>query len=631
MGKSKAGMLMIAGRRSMTDVFKTDLFDRIFNKMHGTDTLSSQNATGLLGPRGWLSPQRIVYQPKFHFWDCNGLATFRLGSRGKLATTFFTSHDDQDYIIDSAWTRNPVVNIDAATGSQRFDTIMNKSYLKSSMPVFWGNICIGQQWEQKWSDAYATRLNLSYSQFLDKQSKNDFRRDVWSHRYSDMASPVDSTYTSLSWMASKNEINDYSGRFDNSWKLLKSNTLNVGLELSQKNVLFERDTTQPDTNSQAWKLGRREPNPPVSSYDTGASVAVYAEDEIMFGDKACLTPGLRYYYFRLACASAFDPRVSGWYQLFQEVKLKAAWGMYTQEIHRAEEEDITGGSKFVWLLSGPDRPLEKSQNIVIGASWETPHFLFDIEGYMKRVSGLLTISERMRYERKYGQHFDPRRLALFEGSGLSKGVELLAQVKGARFPLFSKNATYDGWAAYTLSRAENTFAVYNKGNPFPATHDHTHEVKLINSLEGDVASWLSIVFSAIWLYSTGAPYTAPIGAYRFTLLDSTMDRYYMQISDKNAYRLPDYHRLDLSLAWKLHFGSRFRARLTMGLFNAYNHENILERTYSVNYLLANPRSSGKSGTWHWDMLGDPEVVFLEMDKKAMSIMPNAALEITVNF
>jgi ferric enterobactin receptor len=632
LNKNKTGTLMIAGRRSMSDVFKTDLFSRIFNRMHGTDTLSSQNAAGYLGPRGYLSPQSIDYQPKFYFWDLNGLAVFRLGSRGKLATTFFASHDDQNFSIDTAWARSPVVNGDFATGSQRFDTITNRSNLQINMPVLWGNICIGQQWEQNWSDAYKTRLNLSYSQFLDKQSKNDFRRDVWSHRYSDMASPLDSTYTSFLWMTSKNQINDFSGRFDNSWKLSNSTTLNAGVELSQKTVLFERDSTQPDTNSPAWQFGKREPNPPVSSYDTGASIAVYAEDEMRFGDKAYLTPGLRFSSFRFARASAFDPRISGWYKPFRELKLKAAWGIYTQEIHRAEEEDITGGSKFLWLLSGPDRPLEKSQNIVGGALWETSHFLFDVEGYTKRTSGLLAISERMRYDRKYGQHFDPNNLALFEGSGFAKGVELLAQVKDARFWLLSKNATYNGWAAYTLSRTENTFAVYNKGKPFPATQDHTHEVKLINTLEWDVAPWSSIDCSAIWLYSTGAPYTAPIGAYRFSIFDGGMwDHYYTHISDRNAYRLPDYHRLDLSAAWKLHFGPRFLARLTMGLFNAYNHENILERTYSLNYLLANPRSTGRDGNMWYDMMGDPAEVFLEMNKKSMSIMPNAAFEITVKF
>ncbi len=634
LGDNKTGTLMVAGRRSMTDVFKTDLFSRIFSGMHGTDTLSSQNAAGYVGPRGWLSPQSVVYQPKFYFWDLNGLAAFRPGSRCKLATTFFASHDDQDYGIDTVLASSPVVNVDFATGSQRFDTITNKSDLEINMPVLWGNICIGQEWEQQWSDAYATRLNLSYSQFLDKQSKNDYRRDIWSHRYSDGAPPVDSVYTSRLWMASKNEINDFSGRFDNSWKLSNGNTLNAGAELSQKYVFFERDTTQPDTNSPAWRFGRREPNPPVGSYDTGTSGAVYAEDEMMFGGRASLTAGLRYYYFRLAGASAFDPRVSGWCKPFPELKLKAAWGMYTQEIHRVEEEDITGGSKFLWLLSGPDRPLEKSRNIVVGASWETPHLLFDVEGYLKRVSGLLAISERKRYDRKYGQHFDPGKLALFEGSGLAKGVEFLAQVKDMQFPLFSRNATYDGWAAYTISRTENTFAAYNKGNPFPAAQDHTHEVKLINSLDWDIAPWSSLGLSAIWLYSTGAPYTAPLGAYRFTLLDGTLDHYYMHISDKNAYRLPDYHRLDLSVAWKLHFGSRFQTRLAMGLFNAYNHENILERTYSLNYLVANPQSAagGTNGeAWYWNMQGEPEAVFLEMNKKAMPVMPNAACEITVKF
>ena len=162
----------------------------------------------------------------------------------------------------------------------------------------------------------------------------------------------------------------------------------------------------------------------------------------------------------------------------------------------------------------------------------------------------------------------------------------------------------------------------NGGNPFPATQDHTHEVKLVNSFEWDVSTWSSINLGAVWLYSTGAPYTAPLGKYNLMLLDSTYSHEYTNISDKNAYRLPDYHRLDLSAAWKLHFGKHFQGGLTIGLFNAYNRENILERTYNLVYV-------GGGGVIK--IPHAPVPVFIPVDRKAMSIMPNAAIEMTVKF
>lgn len=632
LGNNDVGTLMFAGRRSMTDLYRTDLFNTLFNRMHGTDTMSTRKTDG----KYYEAADRLVYQPEFNFWDVNGLAAFRLGTRGKLATTFFASRDYQDNSIDTTWSvRNstPVTTITYLPGDKkhytidtlRIDTITKTTVIKNTSPVFWGNICIGQQWKQQWSDAYATGLNLSYSQFIDTKTEDYFRSDSRSERFSDTTSPIDSVFGAVSWMNSTNKIRDLSGRFDNSITFSDWNTFSTGVELSLKNVSYRRDTMQTDTNSLEWKRSLVWEQPtPMRRNDTSITMAVYAEDELKFGDRAGLTPGLRFYYFNLTSAYALDPRISGWWQLLPEVKVKGAWGLYTQEIHRAEQEDISGGGKYIWLLTNTDLPLEKSQQIIGGISWEKRHFLLDVEGYVKRMSGLLTISERMRTAPvpRIGQPFNPNELALFEGTGLARGLELLAQARNVRFSLASKNATYNGWVSYTWSRTENTYAAFNNGNPFPATNDHTHEVKVVNSFDWNVTPWSSINFGAVWLYSTGTPYTAPLGVYTLVLLDSTLNRSYMYVSDKNAYRLPDYHRLDLSVAWQVFLGRHVRGSLTMGLFNAYRRENILERTYS---------SSTIGGNGGEITSGNVTTVFTAIDKNAMLLMPNAALELTVEF
>ena len=629
---SDVGTLMFAGRRSMTDFYRTDLFNKLFNRMHGTDTMSTRTTDG----KYYEDAERLVYQPEFMFWDINGLATFKIGSRGKLATTFFTSRDYQDNSIDTTWAvRNsiPVTTITYLPGDKkqytidtlRIDTITKTTVIKNKSPVFWGNICIGQQWKEQWSDVYTTGLNLSYSQFLDTKTEDYFRSDSKTERFSDMTSPIDSIFEAVSWMASTNKITDISGRFDNTITISDWNRLNTGVELSRKNVIYMRDTMPTDTNSMEWKrmLVWEQPTP-IRRNDTSISMAGYAEDELRFGDKAGLTPGLRFYYFSLTSAYALDPRVSGWWQLFPEVKVQGSWGLYTQEIHRAEQEDISGGGKYIWLMTNADLPFEKSQQIIGGISWEKRHFILDIEGYVKRMSGLLTISERMRTvtTSRTGQPFNPNELALFEGTGFARGLELLAQIRNVHFPLASKNATYNGWVSYTWSRMENTYAAFNNGNPFPASNDHTHEVKVVNIFEWNVATWSSINIGAVWLYSTGTPYTAPLGVYTLVLLDSTLNRSYMQVSDKNAFRLPDYHRLDLSVAWNVRFGRHVKGSLTMGLFNAYRQENILERTYSSSTI-------GDNGGEI--MSGNETMIFTAMDKNAMLIMPNAGMELTVEF
>ena len=50
--------------------------------------------------------------------------------------------------------------------------------------------------------------------------------------------------------------------------------------------------------------------------------------------------------------------------------------------------------------------------------------------------------------------------------------------------------------------------------------------------------------SATWIYATGLPVTFPTG--RAVIGNAIIPIY----SDRNAYRMPDYHRLDLSVTFK---------------------------------------------------------------------------------
>lgn len=659
LNKNKTGTLMIAARRSMTDITKTDLFSNIFKRMHGNDTAYSNgsyrpaytevfaDSTGTSFPI--MKGYRLVYQPKYYFWDLNGLAAFRLGTRGRLATTFFASRDYQDNSLNTSYSEKIIRAIwlhktpFSPYYFSRYDTATSFTKVRSKNPLIWGNLCAGQEWEQQWSDAFKSRLSLSYSQFLDTKTEDYYRRDSVSVHFSDNADPIDTAAGATGGTNSRNKIVDLSGRLNNTFRLSDWNMLNVGAELSWKSVVYDRDTVSvpglAPMSDEAIALLTR----PVHTHDTGVSYSFFAEDEMTFGDKAGLIPGVRYYYFQHSSAHTVDPRLSLWYRLFPGFKIKGACGIYTQEIHCAEEEDISGGSKFVWLLSNKNRPLEKSKQVLAGLSWEKAHFLFDVEGYIKRVSGLKTISERMRSENntipglfvasnqeKVTQQkaFDPDQFALFEGTGLARGIDLLIQIKNARFPLFKRSAIYDGWVAYTLSRSENTYSVFNDGKPFPATNDHTHELKIVNSLEWNVAPWSSIDLGAVWMYSTGKPYTAVVEKYDLIYLIAS-NRSYTHFSDKNACRLPDYHRLDISTAWKVHIGSHIECSLTLGIFNVYNRKNILERTYTAsNVSNFSPLSFGYNDHFIDE---NYKTVITATDQKAMSVMPNTALKVTATF
>ena len=168
-----------------------------------------------------------------------------------------------------------------------------------------------------------------------------------------------------------------------------------------------------------------------------------------------------------------------------------------------------------------------------------------------------------------------------------------AALRVLRFLLQKKLGRYTGWLSYTLADAENKFAAYGN-NYYPADQDIRHEFKAINMYH-----YYRWNFSAVFIFSTGHPYTAPLSTYTITTPDGGTSTSY-NVSAKNSERLPDYHRLDLSATYDLlKINSDKTGSIGISLFNVYNHTNIWYREYQlqnnaaittdVNYLGFTPK------------------------------------------
>jgi len=100
-------------------------------------------------------------------------------------------------------------------------------------------------------------------------------------------------------------------------------------------------------------------------------------------------------------------------------------------------------------------------------------------------------------------------------------------------------------------------------------------LKIVNSYR--LGKWS---FTGTFVFATGKPYTSPVGAYSISLLDGeSVDHF--AVSDKNAFRLPDYHRLDLSVNY--HFDRILGGKGSIGasIFNAYGRKNIWYKEFEV--------------------------------------------------
>ncbi len=146
---------------------------------------------------------------------------------------------------------------------------------------------------------------------------------------------------------------------------------------------------------------------------------------------------------------------------------------------------------------------------------------------------------------------------LIFGSGYSYGAEFYIKKRVGKFT---------GWISYTWSRTENLFAEVNDGKPFPVRHDRRHDLS-VTLIYKPMPRW---DFSASWIYYTGDAVTFPSGLYVVNGLPVAL------YTERNGYRMPDYHRADLSVTYHFKSRKRWKSNLNFSIYNVYGRKNAFQ-------------------------------------------------------
>lgn len=144
---------------------------------------------------------------------------------------------------------------------------------------------------------------------------------------------------------------------------------------------------------------------------------------------------------------------------------------------------------------------------------------------------------------------------------------------GAEFMLKKNTGRTTGWISYTLSRTRRQVDGINGGLPYHARYDRTHDLAIVATYQ--LSSRLSV--SGNWVYATGTAVSLPAGRYQINGLSVP----YYDPFKRNAYRMPDYHRLDLSavLEGKNKKNRRWQSSWSFSVYNAYARKNAFAITF----------------------------------------------------
>lgn len=466
-----------------------------------------------------LSKDESINQNTIYFYDLNGRADFQLGAKDKLTFTGYMGCD--------------------------------KLGLAETFAVTWGNAIASAQWKHIFSTKFNSATTASFTQYQNKIEVN----------------------TSIDNVRIFSKLKDWALNQRFLWQVSSKNLVKFGLNSIYHTV----------TPGELTSKGQSSYNPINYQERFSLENAIFAASDWQATEQLNVSIGLRLTgfqafgkgnYLRVDPAGNIidsrtyekgelvrsylnlEPRLSLSYLLNAESSVKASYVRNAQNMHLISNSTSSRPSDK-WLPSSLMVKPEVSDQSAVGYYQNLLENAFElnIETYYK------TLKNQIDY-RDGAETFNADNIEtqLLYGIGRAYGLEILFR---------KKKGDFTGWLSYTLSKTERKIDGINQGNWYNARQDRTHEVALVGSYELS-KKWS---LSASWVYYTGDAITFPSGKYN---LDGQTFFYY---SDRNAYRMPAYHRLDLGANLQLKKKRYYSSELSFSLYNAYGRKN----PYSITF------------------------------------------------
>ena len=254
--------------------------------------------------------------------------------------------------------------------------------------------------------------------------------------------------------------------------------------------------------------------------------------------------------------SGLEPRLLVNYIVNDSVSVKVSYARTRQYIHLLS--NTTSTTPFdLWVPSNVNILPEIADQYTIGYFRNLSNNMFEtsVEVYYK------TFKNQIDYRNGANLILNNKvESQLVFGKGWGYGAEFLIRKKYGKLT---------GWISYTLSKTKRQFPDINGGNVFLAKQDRPNNIAIVGMYELNP----KITFSATWIYISGNVVTFPSGRY---YVDGNIVPYY---TERNGYRMPDYHRLDIGITWQRKKTNRFESNWNFSVYNVYGRSNA----YAINF------------------------------------------------
>lgn len=460
-----------------------------------------------------LSNDETINQSKLYFYDLNAKLNYKLNDKNTLYLSGYFGRDDLGYsdLFSFDWGN--------ATGTLRWNSVLNAKLFSNT--------------------------SLIYSDFTYNVSVNSDDNDF----------------------GISSKIRNWNLKQDFSYYSNPNSTLRFGVNVLRQQISPAQLNAAENASVNTIETDTRQ----------GIEAAAYVSHDWRVSDRLSMIYGLRLTDFMVMGPGSFytfdeqgdvlseryvgssiakhylnlEPRLSLNFQTASNSSVKGSYNRVVQHLHQLTNTTSSLPTDQYVVSSLNIKP-QIADQVSLGYfhTFQNLKYEFSTELYYKDMHN--QIDFRNGADLQANQFLEGE---LLYGKGRSYGVEWLLKKNKGRLT---------GWLAYTLAKSERQFDQINEGRWFNARQDRTHDISVVAMYDLS-KRWTA---GATWVFNTGQAVTYPSGKY--TIDNQTMFYY----GDRNADRMPNYHRLDLSMVYEPRPAKkRFQSSWAFGIYNVYNRRN----------------------------------------------------------
>lgn len=462
-----------------------------------------------------LSNDEALQSTKLYFYDLNLKTNYKINNNNRIFVSGYFGRDVLKFgdIYSFDWGNYTLTTRWNHLFSEKLFSNFSLIYSKYDYKMESGNESLGFKWISNLED-FKFKADLNY--FPNPRNTVKFGLEVIHHHFIPGTASSTNTISDISISVPESYALEYGLYLSNEHKLLDKLTLNYGLRGSMFQNMGNATSYTFDENYE-----------PLDS-------TVYDRWEIF------------------NTFSGLEPRSSLNYTFNQKNSVKASYARTIQYMHLASNS--TAGSPLdVWVPSSPNIQPQRADQVALGYFrnlWDNA-VETSVEIYYKDMQNQidfkdfadLMLNDQYEGEFRFGD----------------------AWSYGAEFFIRKQQGKFTGWISYTLSKAKRKIPEINEGRVYSSSYDRPHNISIVGSY--DLSKRWNV--SATWVYASGTPVTFPTGRYEQGNMIVPI------YSERNGYRMPAYHRMDISITLKSKEkpNRRLKSDLNLSVYNVYNRHN----------------------------------------------------------